>query len=239
MANYICECDYKPRLTAPSYSNKYYIKAGPTYGGYNKAKLINEKTGSVLPNCPGPVHGLWLESAKNTNYDECDHLYLGHAKNYFAYKQDGYKRGQTSRVGAVACWDMEGEAYGHIGVVVERKGTSINVAMSEDGGKRWYYRLIERKNGTYDYSTKKYKWHFQGFIYNPYILVPIGTAKVKTNNLRIRRLPSTRSKIMGYVENGKTYKVYEIKKNQGYTWYRIGTEKWIADNGKWLTYKAI
>ena len=235
MANYICECDYKPRLVAPSYSNKYYIKT--TYGGYNKAELINKKTGSVLPDCTGAAHGLFLEAAKNTN-PACDNLHTGDAKNYW-YKNDGYERGQTPRVGAIACWEMPGERYGHIGTVVEIKNGSIHSAMSELDGVRWYYRLIPKKNGTYDYSTKKYNWHFLGFIYNPYILVPIGTAKVKTNNLRIRRLPSTRSKIMGYVENGKTYKVYEIKKNQGYNWYRIGTEKWIADNGKWLTYKVI
>lgn len=236
MANYICECDYRPRTVAPSEKNKYYISYKK--GGYNRAKIINAKTGFVLSDCTGFVHGMWLEAAKNTEFLVCDRLHIGNAGNYFD-KRDGYERGQTPRLGAVTCW---AGGDGHVGIVTKviENGKKIQVAMSEYEGKRYYTRTISRKaDGGYAYSTAKYKWIWQGFIYNPYILPKIGIAKVITNNLRIRQTPSTKNKIVGHVENGKSYNVYQIKVNEGYTWYRIGTEKWIADNGKWLIYRAI
>lgn len=65
----------------------------------------------------------------------------------------------------------------------------------------------------------------------------IGTVKVKVSNLNIRESASKSSESKGHAEEGKTYKVYEKKTEEGYTWYRIGKDKWIADNGEWVTYK--
>lgn len=41
---------FEPRTSAPSSTNKYYIKT--TKGGYNKCIQI-QSNGSVLPNCTG------------------------------------------------------------------------------------------------------------------------------------------------------------------------------------------
>lgn len=65
----------------------------------------------------------------------------------------------------------------------------------------------------------------------------IGTVTVNVSRLNIRESASKSSESLGHAENGKTYKVYEIKKDDDYTWYRIGAGKWIADNGEWVTYK--
>lgn len=65
----------------------------------------------------------------------------------------------------------------------------------------------------------------------------IGTVKVNVTRLNIRESASKSSESLGHADEGKTYDVYEKKTNEGYTWYRIGEDKWIADNGEWVTYK--
>lgn len=234
MANTICLKDFKPRTTAPATNNKYYINIRKK--GYNRAKVIDVKSGSCLPNCVAAVHGRWLETALNTDYKTCDKLCTGNAHSYWSFN-DGYKRGQKARVGAIACWT--GGKYGHVGYVekVNADG-SIYCSMSDDTNKvRWYYRTIKKVNGTYNYNN----FGFQGFIYNPYVLTKKGFAKINPSGagLRVRQSYTTQSKIVGHVEVGKSYAVYETKKNQGYTWYRIGTSEWIANNGEWITYKGV
>lgn len=60
--------------------------------------------------------------------------------------------------------------------------------------------------------------------------------KVKaTTNIRIRSLPSTKGKKLGVVHEGDTMAAYEVKEAEGYNWYRIGENRWIADkDGKWI-----
>ena len=66
---------------------------------------------------------------------------------------------------------------------------------------------------------------------------PIGTALVKTDNLNSRAMPGTNGTKLVQVEKGTEYPVYEIAENEGYTWYRIGEGRWIADKGgSWAEY---
>ena len=108
------------RTTAPSATNKYYIKAGK--GGYNRAMEINTKTHSCLPNCVAMAHGRWLESQKQTNYSKYDKLPTGNAENYYPYTKDGYKRGKTPKLGAIICWrkgkaGVASDGAGHVAFV--------------------------------------------------------------------------------------------------------------------------
>lgn len=153
--------NFKARLVAPSTANKFYIK--DSRGGYNKAMLINSKTGSVLPNCCGQVHGRWLECVDLKDPTK-DKLCLGNAKSYWGFNEDGYERGQKPRVGAIACFD--GGTYGHVAFVEEvYDNGSILVSNSMYDGSRWYYRTL---TPPYDYESIT-KMKFLGFIYNPYI----------------------------------------------------------------------
>lgn len=52
---------FEPRTTAPSKTNKFYLKAGK--GGYNRTMEINKKTHSCLANCVAMAHGRWLSKA--------------------------------------------------------------------------------------------------------------------------------------------------------------------------------
>ena len=55
------------------------------------------------------------------------------------------------------------------------------------------------------------------------------------NNVKIRISPSTgeNSTKVGNVKTGEVYTVYEDVQNEGYTWHRIGENRWMADDGTW------
>lgn len=156
--------NFKPRLTAPTETNKYYIKT--TYGGYNKCILRDKKTGSVLPNCVGYAYGRFMEEAA---IKECK-LSAGNAENWYGYTKDGYTRGKKPKIGAVICWRRgkagdSSDGAGHVGIVEEinTKENTITVSASAYSGARFHTRTF--KIGEYNYSGLI----FQGFIYNPHL----------------------------------------------------------------------
>ena len=68
---------------------------------------------------------------------------------------------------------------------------------------------------------------------------PIGYVTVHVDQLRVRRAHRTTSAIRGEATNGERYQVYETFEDDNYTWYRIGTNRWIAGNDEWVTYEPI
>ena len=66
----------------------------------------------------------------------------------------------------------------------------------------------------------------------------IGIAKVITTNLNIRSGASTSSSRLGQTNAPAQYEVYEIEQNEGYIWYRIDYNKWIANDGTWVEFTA-
>ncbi|MCR5095975.1 MAG: hypothetical protein K6A70_04480 [Erysipelotrichaceae bacterium] len=66
----------------------------------------------------------------------------------------------------------------------------------------------------------------------------IGIAKVVTNNLNIRSQASKNSTWVGQTNYPAQYDVYEIEQNEGYIWYRIDYNKWIANDGTWVEFTA-
>lgn len=51
--------------------------------------------------------------------------------------------------------------------------------------------------------------------------------------VRIRKQASTNSDIIGHVYMGDIIPVLELRSSGQYTWYKIGTNAWIADDGNW------
>lgn len=156
---------FEPRLTAPATNNKYYISKSK--GGLNECIVINKKTGSCLPNCVGYAWGRAFES-----WGVRPKLSRGNAEDWYNYK-DGYKRGQTPRLGAVICWRKGKAGYaadgaGHVAFVerINADGTIV-VSNSNFSGTRFFTRTLSKAD----------KWHigagltFQGFIYQPVDLV--------------------------------------------------------------------
>ena len=53
--------------------------------------------------------------------------------------------------------------------------------------------------------------------------------------INIRSKPSKSSDKVGTFAKGEVYEYFEMQVNEGYTWYRIGENKWVADEGgKWI-----
>ncbi len=56
-----------------------------------------------------------------------------------------------------------------------------------------------------------------------------------TGKINIRSKPSTSGDKVGMYQKGEVVYAFETVKAEGYTWYRIGENKWVADqNGEWI-----
>lgn len=142
------------RLSAPSSTNKYYIKT--TKGGYNRCIMIDSETGSVLPNCVGYAWGRYCEEQ---NIHDCN-LSRGNAENWWGHTSDGYARGQTPKLGAVICWHST-RSGGHVAVVEKVYSNGmILTSNSAYNGSRFYKKTLHPPNY---YMGSAYS--FQGFIY--------------------------------------------------------------------------
>lgn len=58
--------------------------------------------------------------------------------------------------------------------------------------------------------------------------------EVKVDNLRVRRQANINGEFIGYASPG-FYDFYETTESDGYTWYNIAGEQWIAYNEEWET----
>lgn len=148
--------EFNPRLTAPSNSDLHWIKT--THGGYNRCIVIDEDTGSVLPNCTGYAWGRFLEENEIT---DCN-LSRGNAEIWFNNTSDGYERGQTAKLGAIICWEST-QSGGHVAVVEEIKSNGdIVTSNSAYGGTRFFKETLSPPN-----FVRGSAYTFQGFIYSP------------------------------------------------------------------------
>ena len=149
---------YKPRLKAPSTTDKNYLHY--TKGGYNYC--IHISAGSCLPNCVGYAWGRWRELLGKKH-----NLSKANAENWWANTGDGYKRGQTPKVGAVMCWrkgkaGVASDGAGHVAVVEQvHADGSVTYSNSNYGGTRFYTRTAKPP---YKLGSA---YTFQGFIYLP------------------------------------------------------------------------
>ena len=144
---------YVPRLVAPSATDPWWIHV--SRGGFNSCIVIDQKTGSCIPNCVGYAWGRFSELLGQPST-----LCRGNAGTWFNYVQDGYQRGQIPQEGAVMCFSKPGEA-GHV-CIVEKVNKDLSVVTSESGYMTTRFWVGSRKP-PYNYSG----YMFQGFIYNP------------------------------------------------------------------------
>ena len=144
---------YNPRTTAPSANDKNWIHY--TAGGYNYCiKIYGD---SCLPNCVGYAWGRWRELLGKYH-----NLSRGNAEVWYTNTSDGYKRGQTPKLGAVICWEGKGDLAGHV-AIVEKVYEDGSVLTSNSGYKSTYFYMATIKP-PYNIGTD---YKFQGFIYNP------------------------------------------------------------------------
>lgn len=161
---------FTPRLSAPSASDKNWIHTSA--GGKNGC--IKVSGNSVLPNCVGYAYGRFMEILGST-----PKLSRANAENWWGNAGDGYKRGQTPQLGAVACWrkgkaGVSSDGAGHV-AIVEKINTDGSIVISQSGYKSTRFWTSTVKKG---YALSGYA--FQGFIYNP--AVYSSTPSYKTGN---------------------------------------------------------
>ena len=156
--------EFIPRKTAPQNNNignnRYYRKT--TVGGLNECILgSNQKKypGSVMPNCVGYAWGRAYELlGSRPNLSKSD------GKTFWKYK-DGYKRGQTPRLGAIVCW--QGGNVGHVAVVEAINGNIIIISESTFGSDTHPGIYYQTREGTIEKLTKDLgkTFKFDGYIY--------------------------------------------------------------------------
>lgn len=171
---------YNARTTAPSKSNNYYYKDNIFY-----------QCGYGMPNCTAYAWGRWYELLGKK-----PKLYTGNAETWFpkgkAY--DGYERGQTPKLGAVACWSKGkvgngNDGAGHVAIVEKiYSDGSILTSNSAWKGTNFYTKKIAK-----GYKVNGYT--FQGFIYLP-----------------IEFVESVENKVENPYKVGTTYKTQVILK---------------------------
>lgn len=122
--------------------------------------------------------------------------------------------------GDVCIWE-----YGHIAIFDHWDGYNCwyfsqnpnpsQVMKITDGGMH-SFRLKTKKEITPNVEKDEYK----------------NQIEVKVSELRVRSTPSLNGIILGYANKG-FYNFYETKDNDGYTWYKIANDQWIASSKDW------
>ena len=223
-----------PITKAPPHSDKNAINY--KYGGNNHAYPVNKTDGYVFPNCCGMPHYAWLhwglveDEAKLSRND---------AHTYYD-KWTGAK-GKTPKLGAFVCFKGGSgtyAGYGHVAVVQEiDTNQNVKVIASDASGSSYYTKWLYKSNG-YNWSSKL---QFVGFGYPSVDLakedaVDYTKHNVKCKkNINVRSEPSLKGAIVGSAVTGDVYEVFEQVSADGYTWDKIGSNRWIATTNDWVT----
>lgn len=239
---------FDPYLMLPSNSrkNKDFIS---TSAGGDSHCIIRSSGGYTLPNCVALVHAEWLKILRSAlgetvakEYESM--LCRNNAAVYWGYTQDGFQRGQTPMLGAIACWKGGSSGAGHVAFVTEVNGMNWTGRASNYSGSAFYTCSYKYSN-TYRYYLGS-SYSFQGFIYPPVVFSTYATQavarsslqdqiRVNISNLNVRNGAGTSYTRLGYAEPGY-YNVISSTKDSSYTWYQIERGKWVASSENWTTF---
>lgn len=64
---------------------------------------------------------------------------------------------------------------------------------------------------------------------------PIGSLTINIETVNIRNGAGLSNSEVGKANQNESYNYYETADADGYTWYRIGENQWIADGGDWVS----
>ena len=153
---------YTPRLNDTGIANNpKWTALNPFY-----------QSGYGMPNCTCYAWGrFWEISDPNNQNINRPNLSLGNAKEWWAYVQDGYDRGQVPKLGATICFAPEAGStrVGHVATVEEIYTDHIVTSNSDWNGRFFYTEsLYPDANGRYHHDV----YTSQGFIYNPWAEQP-------------------------------------------------------------------
>lgn len=212
---------FTARTTAPSRTDKRFVNY--RNGGYNTCIIINQSTGSVLPNCVGYAQGRLLEirgeNKVNWKLPACN------AEDWYdTAKAQGLQVGQTPKLGAVVCWRAgnthnSADGAGHVAIVEEIKPNGdIVVSQSAYGGQKFYLSTLTKTSG-YMYVASR---PLVGFIYCGIDFDDEPTATTTTTvkaglKVELRNVPSyaSESSLSSYGLRGGTYYTWDGNPKNG------------------------
>lgn len=243
---------FNPYLMLPGDSrrNPYFISTSA--GGLSHC-IVRGSNGYTLPNCVALVHAEWLKiladalgEKKAAEYESL--MCRNNAAVYYGYISDGFSRGQTPKLGAIACWKGGSSGAGHVALVTAVEGLNWSGVASNYSGSAFYSCSYAYKGSVTKYNLGS-SYTFQGFIYPPvefslYAVQSVprdpktAQVRVKIDNLNVRQGPTTGAVRLGYAEPGY-YNVRQVSTGDTYVWYEIEPAKWVANpknGGTWLEY---
>jgi len=119
--------------------------------------------------------------------------------------------------GHIAIYDHWDGVYCHFFSQNYPLGSNCHVQLIDEGGMHAFRRKGQVKP-TPNVERDEYK----------------NQIEVKVEELNIRVEPNKKAKSIGHATPG-FYDFYEAKENEGYIWYNIASEQWIASNDEWTT----
>lgn len=166
--------------TGVTESNKYWYD--PNWNPGATAALC-------LPNCTTYCWGRAQEASghKLEPYEMLNRTGFGMASNWYGSQgATTWERGQTPKLGAIACWSDDDTHYGgHVAFIEDMgDGTEATIMVSMSGYVRGtgvrsftnpgdsvpgYFRYMTLAEARDRYERIYYNGTFQGYIYNPYI----------------------------------------------------------------------
>ena len=155
---------FQPRLSSTGIRySPYWYSLNPFYlAGYG------------MPNCTCYAWGRFWEIADpNRTYTQNrPTLSHGNGEDFYPYTQDGYTRGRTPQLGAIACYSGGNPQFtsglGHV-CVLEQQNSDGTWTVSESAfNSSYWFRATHKILANGDYNDARLGFNFQGFIYNPY-----------------------------------------------------------------------
>lgn len=248
---------FTPINGVPAKDDPYiYLYNNKSNGG--KSLCINGKPldpdRNVLSNCVG-----WACARFNQIYN----LMTGYegirfpnfccnAENFIEVaKKYGLTVSQEPQVGAIMVWQKgatlkSSDGAGHV-CIVEDIYTPTYIATSNSGYNYKPYYPSTRTKGSGNWGASS-AYTFRGFIYNPAveerekitITEPVDRnpsvdqIQIIVNKLRVRTTPSISGTVLGYAKPGY-YNILDIQDADGYTWYKIAEDNYVAYSSSWIT----
>ena len=198
----------------------------------------------IYSNC----NAVWLESNEKV-------LYADGTIDYMTVMTIHDNDVSNLQVGKVI---KQGEIYYQPGTKGNATGSHIHISVGKGKftGNGWYknsygnwcinnqydivkalflYDKVQIQNAMYDWTIT------DTFVVNN--ITPnverndnMNQVEVLVDKLRVRTEPSLNATILGYATPG-FYNVYDTKENDGYLWFKIAEEQWIASKeGEWTIY---
>lgn len=186
---------FTQRTTAPTTDNRYYYADNPFY-----------QSGYGLPNCTCYAFGRFWELTGGT----MPSLSWGNAEEWYG-KTDGYSRGQTPKLGAIACWrkgaaGVSSDGAGHVAIVEQINADgSIVTSDSGYGASSLWWRSNRANDGNWGAGSA---YTFQGFIYNPI---------------------DFEGDSLTYVSGNRYLSQAEMETNARYIWNYLGARGWTRN----------